>query len=90
MYNGCLTEGVFPKNWKIAKIITIKKPGKEDSYEVSKYRPISLINVAGKILEKALINRINHHVYTNDFRHKNQFGFTPQRSTIDAISEVKE
>ena len=41
-------------------------------------------------MEKALINRINYHVYTNDFLHKNQFGFTPQRNTIDAILEVKE
>jgi hypothetical protein len=42
MYNGCL-RGVFPKKWKVAKIIPITKPGKEDSYEVSKYRPISLM-----------------------------------------------
>ena len=51
MYNGCLSYGVFPKRWKRAKIIPIVKPGKENSNEVSKYRPISLLNVAGKVLE---------------------------------------
>lgn len=71
MYNGCLREGVFPQIWKMAKIIPITKPGKEDSYEVSKYRPISLLNVAGKVLEKATINRINHHAHINDFLHEN-------------------
>ena len=70
MYNGCLRDGVFPKRWKRAKLIPIIKPGKEDNYEVSKYRPISLLNVEGKVLEKAMISRINHHVYTNDYINK--------------------
>jgi hypothetical protein len=41
------------------------KPGKEGSTEVSNYRPISLLNVGGKVLEKLLIDRINHHVFSN-------------------------
>ena len=32
----------------------------------SKYRPISLINVGGKVLEKLLIKRINHRMYKNE------------------------
>ena len=90
MYNGCLRHGVFPTRWKRAKMIPIIKPGKENSYEVSKYRPISLLNVGGKVLEKVMISRINHHVYTNDYINKNQYGFTPQTSTIDAGMAVKD
>jgi hypothetical protein len=56
----------------------------------SKYRTISLINVAGKVLEKLLINRTMHHVYTNNLLNHNQFGFTPKRSTTDAAMEIKE
>jgi len=56
-------KGVLPKkNWKIAKIIPIAKPDKEDSLDPSKYRPISLLNIGGKVLEKLLINRIMLHV----------------------------
>jgi len=66
MYNGCSRHGVFPKRWKRAILIPIIKPGKENSDEASKYRPISLLNVARKVLEKAIINRINHHVHTMD------------------------
>jgi hypothetical protein len=47
-----LKRGNFPKDWKIAKIIPIVKPGKENSLYPSKYRPISLINIGGKVLEK--------------------------------------
>ena len=45
------------------KLIPITKPGKEKSEDVSKYRPINLLNTWGNDLEKALINRINHHVF---------------------------
>jgi hypothetical protein len=41
LYNEYLKRGYFPKEWKIAKIIPIIKPGKEDSQDPSKYRPIS-------------------------------------------------
>jgi hypothetical protein len=83
IYNGCLRE-VFPKRWKKARIIPIVKPGKEGSDEVSKYRPISLLNSGGKVLEKLLINRINHHVYSRGHMNENQFGFRPQKNTVDA------
>jgi hypothetical protein len=63
MYNRCLTLEVFPKIWKTAKILPITKPGKQNSVYASKYRPISLLNIGGKVLEKSLINSINHHIY---------------------------
>jgi hypothetical protein len=75
---------------KKVKILPIIKPGKENSTEVTKFRPISLTNVAGKILEKLLINRIMHVVYRNELAKRNQYGFTPQKIAIDAAIEVKE
>jgi len=50
---------------------------------------ISLLNVGGKVLEKLLIDRINHHVFSNSLLNKNQYGFLPQRSTIDAALAAK-
>jgi hypothetical protein len=79
IYNECLSKGYFPKKWKKGKIIPITKPCKENSTEVSKFRPTSLINVGGKVLEKILINRIMHHVYSNNLLNHNQFGFTPKK-----------
>jgi hypothetical protein len=72
LYNGCLRRGVFPKKRKRAKLIPITKPGKENSDEVSKFRPRSLLNVGGKVLEKVLINRINYHVISQDFMNIHQ------------------
>ena len=76
IYNCCLRIGEFPKRWKKAKLIPSVKPGKENSNNVSKFRPISLLNIGGKVLEKLLINRINY-IFTNDLNN-NQYGFTPK------------
>ena len=89
LYNVCLRKGYFPKQWKHSIRIPIVKPGKEGSTEVTTYRPISLLNIGGKVLEKLLIDRINHHVFSNSLLKGNQYGFLPQKSTIDAALEVK-
>ena len=88
--NGCLKIGVFPEIWKKAKIIPITKPDTQNSQNVTKHRPISILIIGGKILEKALINRINHHIHSTEFLKRNQYGFIPQTSTIDAIMAVKK
>ena len=41
------------------------------------------------MLEKILINRINHHVFSQGFMNEIQFGFTPQKSTVDAAIAIK-
>ena len=46
--------------------------------------------MGGKVLEKILINRIRHHVYSNNLLNHNQLGFTPKKSAIDAALAVKE
>ena len=51
---------------------------------------ISLINVGGNVLEKVLINRIMHYIFSNNLMNKNQFGFTPRKSSTDATLAVKE
>jgi hypothetical protein len=71
IYNGCLKRGIFALRWKRARLIPITKPGKENSKDISKYRPVSLLNIGGKVLQKALINRINHHVFSHDLMDNN-------------------
>jgi hypothetical protein len=80
----------FPKRWNTAKIIPIIKPGKENSRDPSKYRPINLQNMAGKVQEKFLINRINHHMYKRDLLTDRQFGFTPENCATNAAMGQKK
>jgi len=88
--NACLRTGCFPENWKIAKILPIVKPGRENSANTSKYHPISLLNMEGKVLGKLLSKRIMHHFYKTEYLNEHQYGFTPQKSTVDAAMEVKQ
>jgi len=72
-----------------SSIVPIVKPGKEDNRDASKYRPISFLNVAGKVLDRLMIERIMHHVHTSVGLNCNQYGFIPQRGTVDAAMAVK-
>lgn len=90
IYNNCLRQAYFPEQWKKARLLPIIKPGKDASIEVTKFRPISLLNTSGKVLEKLLIDRIMHHIQTKNLMNGNQFGFTPQRSTVDAAMALKD
>jgi len=42
------------------------------------------------VLEKLLINRIMHHMHSNNLTSKSQYGFTPQTSTVDAVMALKD
>jgi len=65
VYNKCLKEGCFPKQWKKSSIVPITKPEKEENRDTLKYWPISLLSVAGKVLDKLMIDRILHHVHSS-------------------------
>ena len=85
-----LRRGYFPTQWRRSIIIPIVKPGKEGSVEASKYRPINLLNEGGKRLEKLLNDRINHHIYSHSLLNGNQYGFFPQKITVDAALVAEE
>ena len=56
MFNCSLMTGNFPAKWKVAKIIPLFKGG--DRENVNNYRPVSLLPMPGKLLEKIVHNRI--------------------------------
>jgi hypothetical protein len=71
-------------------VIPIIKPGKEECNDALKYRPISLINIGGKLLEKLMIDRILFHIYSNGLFNDNQYGFIHQKGTVDVTMEAKK
>jgi len=70
-------------------IVPIINPGKEEIRDASKYRPLSLLSVAGKVLDMLMIDRIGHHAHSIVGLNSNQYGFIPQRGTVDATMAVK-
>jgi hypothetical protein len=64
LYNQCLNISHFPTTWKHAIIKPIPKPAK-DTKDTNSYRPIGLLPVFGKVLEKLLIQRTFWHLTQN-------------------------
>ena len=81
VFIACLKLG-FPMEWKRARVIMIPKPGKDKSLPKS-YRPISLLPVLGKLLERVLASRISKHLEERKYLNPNQSGFRKGRSTND-------
>jgi hypothetical protein len=57
LFNDILTSGKIPKLFKCSKLITIFKPGKDGS-DPWHFRPISLLSIVFKILERLILQRI--------------------------------
>ena len=82
LYNGCLEWETHP--WVAAKVVPIPKPNKAD-YSVPKaYRPISLLECCGKLLEKLIACRILHDLNTFDILPNSQFGSRDNYCATDA------
>ena len=88
IYNACLKLGTFPDRWKVSTVKVIPKPG-SNLQTAKAFRPISLLSVMGKILEKLLYKRLLFWTYQHPTGlSDHQYGFRPQRSTEDAINII--
>lgn len=90
LFQASLEEGMMPHQWRHAKIIPLKKPGKEDYTTAKSWRPISLLATLGKILESVVAERISYAVETYGLLPTNHFGARKQRSAEQALLLLQE
>jgi hypothetical protein len=90
IFRASLEEGVLPRQWRHAKIIPLKKPGKVDYTVAKAWRPISLLATLGKVLESVVAERISHAVETHGLLPTNHFGARKQRSAEHALVLLQE
>ena len=84
IFNLSIQEGVFPEKMKIAKVIPIFKKGSKANVE--NYRPISLLPVFSKILERLMYVRLNSFLNKCNIFYDKQFGFRKNHSTSHATA----
>lgn len=85
--DACIKIEYFPSQWKIATVIMINKPGKPPTDPTS-YRPISLLPIIGKILERLILKRMKS--FLPNIIPDHQFGFREKHGTTEQIHRVSD
>ena len=82
--NLSLSQGIFPQELKIAKVIPIYKSG--ETTLIKNYRPVSVLSVFSKIFERIIHVRLLDFLDQHNILSNSQFGFRKKHSTVSALS----
>ena len=86
LVNLSIRSGSFPLSWKESKVIPLHK--KNEKIYPKNYRPVSLLPVISKVLERAIFEQFTSYLETNDLLHPSHHGFRANHSTVTALIEM--
>ena len=86
IFNHSIMEGKFPTRMKLAEVIPFYKGKSMD--QMVNYRPISLLIMLSKLLEKIIYQRIYKYLKDKSILYPSQYGFCNKRSCEQAICEL--
>ena len=86
LFNNILETGVFPDKWKMATVTPIPKVS--NATLPTELRPISLLPIPGKLLEKYITKNIVQFLEAKEFFSDSQSGFRKGKSTAGATSKL--
>jgi len=84
LFNLSIETGKVPHQWKISSVVPIPK-SPQNTDNPRNYRPISLLPVISKLLERHIHSVVYNHLTENDLLAKDQWGFTAGKSTVTAL-----
>ena len=82
LINRSIKENYFPKIFKHAIVKPLFKSG--DNQLIENYRPISLLRVISKLIERVVNDRLVNYLEKYKLLSDHQYGFRKNRSTVDA------
>ena len=86
IFQSWLESGKFPSEWRKAKVVPIHKNG--DKQILKNYRPISLLPITGKILERLLYDAMFEFFTKNNLISDNQSGFKLGDSCLNQLLSI--
>ena len=84
--NLSISQPMFPSLWKTAKTIPLHK--KNEKMYAENYRPVSLLPIYSKILERAVFCQIIDYMETNNLLHPSHHGFRGKHNTSTALLQM--
>ena len=84
--NLSLSTLVFPSTWKQAKVIPLLKKG--DPLDPSNYRPVALLSILSKIMERVVFKQVVVYMENNQLLHPSHHGSRANHSTCTALIEM--
>ena len=81
-----IRSGYFPNKWKVSKVLPIYKD--DIKSDPNSYRPISILPIVSKIIEKVIFNQLYEYLISNNLLADVQHGFRPMHSTLTALLEA--
>ncbi|KAI5117632.1 hypothetical protein M0805_006741 [Coniferiporia weirii] len=88
LFNDCLHLGHHPECWRAAKVVMLRKLNKKDPFSPRSYRPITLEETLGKLLEKIIANRLQFLANEEDWLPPNQYGGRQGHSVYNASQHL--
>lgn len=86
LINQCISGNVFPKIFKLSKVLPLFK--KDSADDPANYRPISIVPIFAKIFEVALKTQISEYFENYKLFNDCQYGFRSKMSTTLAINAL--
>ena len=87
LFNQSIHSGQVPIAWKCSSVVPIPK-GSEDLSSPKNYRPISLLSIISKILERLIHSKVLKHLQDSNILSNSQWGFSAGKSTVGALLAV--
>ena len=84
--NLSVQQATFPSLYKVSKVIPLFK--KDDPLEPKNYRPVAILCILSKIIERVIFNQIVEYMNNNDYFHPNHHGFRAHHSTSTAMIQM--
>jgi len=86
IYNRCISSNTFPSELKMAKVIPIPKT--KELNDVNNYRPISLLSVLSKPLERHVHKHVTQYLEDHQLIYPLQSGFRANHSCPTALTRI--
>ena len=83
-----ISTGKFPRIWKYAKVVPLLKSQSSDPILPKSYRPVALLPILSKVLEKAVFTQLVTYLESNHLVHPNLHGSRAEHNTSTALIQM--